>query len=264
MADLEGQTLQSFEVILSIGFKPNGHARNQGVRAATGEYLVCIDDDVRLGHERILEQLVAVFLEHDKVGLVGPSQRIPEDSTPFQQRSAREISRSQCDIVSEVTDSDFVSHMCLCIPTQLYKDIGWESDTLARGTDPDLRRRLREAGYRIVIAPNCWAYHPMPTSWGSLIRQSWRNGAGASWVQKNHPEMCIDTPDGHHGGSVIRHSLAYRALRFVFRFAQRFVAFHYVGLVTDLVYACGYAYGMILGADGLRTKSEIQAQERIA
>ena len=59
--NLRSQTRQDFEVILAIGFSPNGHARNQGVKPARGKYLVCIDDDVTLGHERVLENLIKPF-----------------------------------------------------------------------------------------------------------------------------------------------------------------------------------------------------------
>jgi glycosyltransferase involved in cell wall biosynthesis len=252
LGDLERQTEQDFEVILAVNFKPNGHARNEGVRAARGRYIVSIDDDVRLGHERVLEQLTRPFEETPTIGMTGPSQLIPPDSSPFQQRAAKEISRAACPVVPELTDSDFVTHMCLCMPAQLYKDVGWESDTLVRGTDPDLRRRVRQAGYRIVVVPDCWAYHPMPETFRILVRMAWRNGAGSAWVQRHHPEMCIDTPDGHAGEFVHRRSVPFRAARFASRFLTRLARFQYIGLSADLVYACGYAYSTVTGRDGLR------------
>ncbi len=251
LQQLEEQTVQDFEVIVSIGYKPNGHARNQGVRAASGEYLVCIDDDVTLGHERVLEQLLCPFKSLPEIGMTGPSQLLPPDSSPFQRRAAKETTRAECPVVQEITDSDFVSHMCLCIPTALYKDIGWESDTLVRGTDPDLRRRLREAGYRVVVVPDCWAYHPMPDTWGQLLRMSWRNGAGSAWVQKHHPEICIDTPDDHGAQAHLRPP-AFRAARFAFRLMLRVVKLQYIGISVDAVYALAYLHAMISGRDGLR------------
>lgn len=251
VGDLEGQTEQSFEIILAIGFKPNGHARNQGVKAAAGTFLVCIDDDVRLGHERVLEQLIQPFAEVPGIGMTGPAQLIPPDSSSFQRRAARQISRASCPVVKALTDSDFVSHMCLCIPTQLYKDVGWESDTLPRGTDPDLRRRVRQAGYRIVVVPDCWAYHPAPESWGRLLKMSWRNGAGGAWVHKHHPEMCIDTPDGHAREAKC-HGRPYRAARFFARTVKRMAMLQYIGLSADVAYGAGYLYAVVSGRDGLR------------
>jgi len=68
LTDLEQQTVQDFEILMPIGIKPNGKARNEGVRKAKGRYLVCIDDDVRLGHERVIENLLAPLLEVERTG----------------------------------------------------------------------------------------------------------------------------------------------------------------------------------------------------
>jgi len=68
LGDLERQTVQDFEIIMPIGIKPNGKARNEGVRKAKGRYLVCVDDDVRLGHERVIENLLKPLLEVEREG----------------------------------------------------------------------------------------------------------------------------------------------------------------------------------------------------
>ncbi|MBU2540542.1 MAG: hypothetical protein KJ593_01435 [Candidatus Omnitrophica bacterium] len=44
-----------------------------------------------------------------------------------------------------------------------------ENENLIRGTNPDLRQRLREAGYRIALVPETWAYHPAPGNFLELI-----------------------------------------------------------------------------------------------
>jgi hypothetical protein len=250
LRELENQTEQDFEVILAVDFKPNGLARNQGVREARGRYLVLMDDDASLGHRRVLEQLVRAFEIHPKIGITGPAQLIPADSTPFQRRAARQLSRAVSPIVDELTDSDFVTHMCLCMPTLLYKDVGWESETLVRGTDPDLRRRVRAAGYRIVVVPDCWAYHPLPRTWPALLQMAWRNGAGSAWVHKRCPEMCIDTPDGHGSDLPSQRRASARAVRFAGRLCQRLLRVQYIGLSAQIAYACGYAYSLLTGRDG--------------
>jgi GT2 family glycosyltransferase len=257
LRDLEYQTVQDFEVILAINFKPNGHARNQGVRAARGDYLVCIDDDVRLGHNRVLAQLLQPFEELSCIGMTGPAQLIPDDSTRFQRRTAGQVSRATCPVVSRVTDTDFVTHMCLCMPTQLYKEIGWESDTLPRGTDPDLRRRVRQAGFRVVLTPGCWAYHPVPETLRSLLKVAWRNGAGSAWVYKNHPDFCVDTPDGHRADFIPVRTAPYRMTRFAGRFCLRLICLQYIGIANDLAYSLGYAFALTTGNDGLRKPHEL-------
>ncbi len=86
---LAEQTLKPCEVIVIVGVSPNGRARNQGAEKASGKYLVFIDDDVTLGHERVLVNLIQPFLERDDLGITGPSQQIPEDSNWLQKAAAR-------------------------------------------------------------------------------------------------------------------------------------------------------------------------------
>ncbi len=69
--DLDAQTLKPHEVILSIGISPNGKARNEGVKKASGNFYVFIDDDVTLGCNDMLEKLIRPFFEDPSIGMTG-------------------------------------------------------------------------------------------------------------------------------------------------------------------------------------------------
>ena len=73
---LKEQSFTSSEIILSIGESSNGHARNVGVEIARGRWLVFIDDDVTLGHERVLENIIQPLRENPQIGMTGPSQLV--------------------------------------------------------------------------------------------------------------------------------------------------------------------------------------------
>jgi len=193
--DIERQTFQDFELIVVVGVRPNGRARNVAAVEARGSFLVCIDDDMRLGHDRILERLVVAMSEHPEFGLVGISDQIPPRATWLQRRMARQLPRNYFPIVDDFVDSDMVSHHCLALRRSIWDEVGGESDTLVRGTDPDLRFRIRRAGYRVVIVPQTWGYHPMPRSLRELLRMWFKQGAGAAEVFLTEPQMAIDTPD---------------------------------------------------------------------
>ncbi len=257
LADLEQQTCQDFEIIMPIGIKPNGKARNEGVRKAKGRYLVCIDDDVRLGHERVIENLLAPLLEversgHDwtkpgegRIGMTGSSRQLPPDSTWFQQWAAKQLPRQLFPIVDEIVDSDMVTHDCLCIPTDLYKAVGWENEQIVRGTDPDLRYRVRLAGYRIVIVPHTWHYHRFPRNLQGVLREWFNKGRWTAFNRKMFPGFDYEAPDGilPNGKYVPKRSKAYRALRFAGRFVLGLVTFKPVRLLAQVAYACGYIRG---------------------
>ncbi|GBC98050.1 hypothetical protein HRbin17_00545 [bacterium HR17] len=255
--DLERQTMQEFEILMPIGIKPNGKARNEGVRKAKGRYLVCIDDDVRLGHERVIENLLVPLLDversgHDwtqpgngHIGMTGPSQQLPPDATRFQRWAAKQLPRTQFPIVDDYIDTDMVTHMCLCIPTDLYKAVGWENEHIVRGTDVDLRYRVRQFGYRIVVVPRTWAYHPVPATLQGVLREWFNKGRWTAFNRKQFPGFDYEAPDGvlPNGKYVPKRSKTYRVLRFAGRFLLGVVTFQPVRLLAQVVYAVGYLRG---------------------
>lgn len=242
---LRGQTHKAIEIILSIGESPNGHARNVGVEIAQGRYFVFIDDDVELGHEKVLANLIEPFGRLSEVGMTGPSQLVPPDANRFQNWSAKQIPRSFSPVVDEITDSDMVSHMCLAIPKELFYQVGKESDWLLAGTDPDLRYRVRKAGFRIVVVPQTWAYHPAPESFRSLVRFAFKKGSYSAWQYQFARDLMYDCPDGHTGEFAAQTTLAYRVIRKGCRALKEIVAFRPLGLLYDMSYVSGYLHGLI-------------------
>ena len=242
---LKDQSLKSIEVILSIGESPNGHARNVGVEIARGKWLVFIDDDVTLGDERVLENIIKPLKENPKIGMTGPSQLVPPESNFFQRWCARQIPRSFSPVVDELTDSDMVSHMCLAIPTDLFLQVGQENDTLLAGTDPDLRFRVRQTGYRIVVVPQTWAYHPAPDRFSALVGFGFKKGSYSAWQYRFAKELQYECPDGHAVDFPAQTTLLLRVFRKLGRIVKELLAFRPLGLIYDFSYSFGYVIGLI-------------------
>ncbi|WP_340148089.1 glycosyltransferase [Gaiella occulta] len=241
LADLAGQTLTDIELLVVQGVRPNGRARNVGAVRARGRYLVFIDDDVRLGHRDVLANLVHALVDDPSLGLVGPSQLPPPDASRFQRAVARQLPRMRFPVVDRTTDTDMVTHMCLAVAAQLWRQVGGEHDDLVRGTDPDLRERVRAAGRRVAVVPDSWAYHPPPASLPSLIRSAWCGGRGAAWVRRHHPELAFDVPEGPFVGRAPVRRPAYRLARLGARLLLAALRGRFLLLVSDLAYAAGYA-----------------------
>lgn len=233
MEDLEGQTLRPEQIEVVRGVSPNGRARNVGVERTSAEYLLFLDDDVRLGSPDVIERLIDA-LQQPGVGLSGTSQLLPPDSSPFQRGCANQISRSQSTVVEAITDSDMVTTQCCATRRSTLEQVGGFHDRILRGVDPELRHRYREAGQRIVVAPQACHYHPMPADWRALWHMAYRNGYSSAFAQKNFPETVLYNPEGHVDRFQARPSLVRRlALRL------QGVRLPY-GLVYDLAYAYGF------------------------
>src|SRR5207244_13552675 len=128
---------------------------------------VVLDDDLRLGTREVLFQFSEHLRSDPTLGMVGTSQLLPPDSPPFQRRCAGQIPRSQSPVVETLTQSDMVTTQCCAIPRAVLAEVGGFHSQIVRGVDPELRHRLRQAGYRIAVVPASWHYHPMTESLGA-------------------------------------------------------------------------------------------------
>ena len=239
LSDLENQTLKPQEIEVVRGVAPNGRARNQGVARTRSEYLVFLDDDVRLGSPDVLEKLVAA-LQETGVGLSGTAQLLPPDSSPFQRRCAEQISRSQSAVVQVLTDSDMVTTQCCATRRDVLQRVGGFHDRILRGVDPELRHRYRLAGLRIAIAPGVWHYHPMPKNWRALWDMAYRNGYSSAFAQKHFPDTVLFNPEGHVDEFEPRPSRISRFLARLKGLMSALVLGRWGGACYDLAYAWGF------------------------
>lgn len=190
LRQIEEQTLaHSYELLLVIGEHPNGHARNVGARAAHGSILVFIDDDAALCGPNVLSRLVE-SVRTPEVGMAGASTLVPERSNRLQRWLARELPTAQYPIVEVVTDTrDGATHLCCAFRRAVWDQLGGENDLLLSGTDVDMRERVRRAGYRVVLAPHCCAYHPLPATLVQFFRWRWFYGYGTPVFHQECPDF---------------------------------------------------------------------------
>lgn len=246
LASLEHQTFRDYEVHVIRGVSPQGKAINQGAAQARGDILLILDDDSALADEAVVERLVAALHADPRIGMAGASIVPAPDATPFQLRAARQFPRFQTPVVDQVTDSDLACHGCCAIPARVFAEVGGEREDLLRGLDPDLRVRLRAAGYRVVLVPQARIYHPMPAGWHALLKIFFRNGFGSAYAQKFHPESVYETDERLKDLAFRpRRSLAYRIVRFPLRLLKALGQGRLLRFSAYCSYAAGYAWGLI-------------------
>lgn len=247
LAALKRQTFQDFEVHLIKGVSPNGKARNAGAKIAGGEIFIFIDDDVILGCNNLIEKLIEPFFQDSSIGLVGPSFAIPEDSNRFQKYLAQQLPRSQFMPAQDMIETDMVTHACMAIPAKLFWQIGGENEKLIRGTDPDLRYRVRAAGFKVVGRKNILVYHPVPKDLAQLIRYSFSAGLGSAVSFKTAPEIIYDVAReiDFKENDVTNKGLSHRVARAFFRLFKDLITFKLLLFISHTSSLFGYIFGFL-------------------
>ncbi|MBI4553987.1 MAG: glycosyltransferase [Candidatus Latescibacteria bacterium] len=252
LRQLEAQTFQDFEVIVIQGDSRQGRALNTGAAAARGEWLIILDDDTRLGHPEVFDNLVRTLRAHPDIGMAGVANTVPDDAPWLVRRVMSEIPRRHSDIVTEIIDSDMAEHPCCIIPKRVFRQIGGENEIIPRGLDPYLRREIRQAGYRVVVIPGTYIHHLPPARLMILLRQFFRNGRQAALCTRLYPQWVVELTEQHGAAVPERASLDRRLVRAGMRLLTALVTGRVIYLITTVAYQAGFVY------EYLRTKDEGQ------
>lgn len=239
LGDIHRQTLPPKDVHVVRGVSPAGRARNEGARLATGDVVCFLDDDVRLGHDRLFEAMVDCLLGGFDIAMVGAAQLLPPDSTWFQRAAAQQTLRSVSPVVRVPTDSDMATTACCVIRRDVVGRLGGFHEGLPRGEDTEMRHRLRGLGLRILVAPDAWFYHPMPASPRKLLAIFWRNGQQSAEAERRVPWAALENPEGHTSHFVARRGRAYRAVRHGARLLSGVVTLRWIGVAAQMAYLLG-------------------------
>lgn len=233
------------EVIRITGIAPPGKARNMGVNKACGSILIFIDCDIRLGNEKYLANLVENLSKDNNIGAVCASLRLPPEASSFQLRYARQVLHCESPIVNKLTDVFTASSACFAIPKSIFLELGGFNENIIRGEDSELTARLIKAGYRAVLAPDTWCFHPPPANLCQLLETNFRYGLGASFVDAFYPGLNIDV---HPQGVVYfssRKTIPERIKRFFLSGCGAIVKMKNLLIMAKLSYAAGYVYGIL-------------------
>ncbi len=233
------------EAIRITNVSPPSKARNDGAKKAKGEILVFIDCDIRPGNEHFLTNLVGPLLEEENIGITCASLRASPDSSKFQIRYAREVPHSESLIADKLTDVFVASSACCAVPRNIFFRVGGFNEDIIRGEDSLLSYQLKEAGYRVVLAPNTWCYHPQPANLVQLIRMQLKIGNGVAFVDVFHPELNIDVHPKGIAYTSEKKSAFERLVRFVSSGLQAICKIRILLVLAKFFYALGYLQGLL-------------------
>jgi glycosyltransferase involved in cell wall biosynthesis len=241
LSQIDRQDYSNFELIVVQGDPRQGRAINIGASLSKGNYLLTLDDDTSLPDNETFSKLVTIMDTHPEIGIAGGNNVIPEDASLFVRRVMKELPRRAWEPVSEITDSDLAEHPCLIMRTAEFKSIGGENELIPRGLDPYLRQEYRKSGKRVVVVPNVIYHHLPPDSLPKLLKQSFRNGRQAAFVNRYFPQWVIETPS-KHGTFVPRRPLWQRILRYPLRLLATLVTGRWMWFIYQIFYASGFVF----------------------
>lgn len=139
-------------------------ALNEGIKVATGEYIILLNDDVELlkqNKNTWIDMLMQPF-ENGLVGITGPLKKFDLE-----------------------IEQDFLIFFCVMIKKSTFEEIGLLDESLKCGCDIDFSIRAKKQGYNIVQVPDNKLvggfpiYHAAektvfsvysPEGWGSILK----------------------------------------------------------------------------------------------
>ncbi|MCA0352659.1 MAG: glycosyltransferase [Chloroflexi bacterium] len=256
-ASIARQTWQPCQIEVAVGVRPNGKARNTATVRTTAPYLVFIDDDAILANDDAIEQLVKPLLTDPTIGVTGASKLLPPDASAFQRWVAREVPRIEHAVVQTPLESNpdppsfycELTTTCCAMRREVYDEVAGFNNELIRGVDTEFFTRIRRAGYRFILVPNTWTWHPAPANLWALLRKHWLYGVGHAQEVRRDP--------ARGRGRVLKtplHALAYWLLRTLILPINIFLPYSFAApswrpsfkplkALTSYVGALGYIWG---------------------
>jgi GT2 family glycosyltransferase len=71
-----------------------------------------------------------------------------------------------------------ITTTCCAMRRALFEEVGGFGEEFLQGVDTEFFVRLSRAGYRMVLVPDLWVYHPAPPDLRTLLRKHFRYGIG--------------------------------------------------------------------------------------
>ena len=158
---------------------------NLGIKASSGKYLFFVNNDTEL-KDGLIEGLLALFEQEPQLGIVSPmiyyhphSHEADGEliqyagSTPVNSFTARnkqigekEIDRGQ---YKKAIPTAYVHGAAMMIPAKVVEEVGgMPEDFFLYYEELDWSEQIRNAGYKVFVAPQCKIYHKESVTVGAL------------------------------------------------------------------------------------------------
>jgi glycosyltransferase involved in cell wall biosynthesis len=171
-------------------------ARNIGIRSATGNYLLFINDDSIAEPDLLEQHLHRLIQKQDqKVAVLGRFSLLPDYT-----RSLFGYTIENSDLLFEYNkmqpeqlhDYRFFYTGNISIARAAVLDVGMFDENFCgpAAEDIELGYRLQKKGYKVFYEPKCIAWHNHELSIENFCKTNLTRGYGAITLYAKHPELC--------------------------------------------------------------------------
>lgn len=148
---------------------------NVGLKAATGDYLILLNNDTYVTRGWIVPLLRHMRMEKE-LGLVGPVTNNIGNEARIEVLYAnmKEMHDRAWQYTSihagERLEVDTVGFFCVVMRREVYEKVGGLDEDFKFGffEDDDYCRRVRDTGYKVAIADDCFIHHHLSASFDAL------------------------------------------------------------------------------------------------
>jgi GT2 family glycosyltransferase/glycosyltransferase involved in cell wall biosynthesis len=153
---------------------------NLGARAATGDYLVFLNNDTFVT-DGWIGDLLAHFRSDPKLGLLGPvtnssgNESVIPIEYPDMETMAVEARRYTRIRHGRRTEPGVLHLFCAMVPRRVWEEVGELDEGFGRGLfeDDDYTNRVRAAGYQAECAEDVFIHHHQSASFGALPQEEY-------------------------------------------------------------------------------------------
>lgn len=167
-------------------------ARNLGLHAATGEFVLYIDGHCRIPSKRLLADMVSIFCQNNVDVLCRPQPQTAGPQTYFQQA----VSLARSSALGHALDSTIYSDKERIAPAassgamyrrNVFDKVGEFDEHFDACEDVEFNTRIDKAGLKAMISPKLTIEYAARTSLRGLFRQLYRYGYGRWQLFRKHP-----------------------------------------------------------------------------